>query len=350
MQKILFTGGGSAGHVVPNIALIEQLLTEGKTDVCYIGTDGIEKTIVAKWNIPYYTITCPKLIRGGALKGLKENLKIPFSFLRAYRQAKKGLRALQPDVIFSKGGYVSLPVVYAAKKYKIPCFAHESDLSPGLANKLSARACKRVFTSFPETAKRFKRGLHSGAPIKRGIFAYSKKEARKLLGIDEKAKVVLVFGGGSGSKTINDAIRQNIKSLTEKYVILHVCGKGNLVESKIKNYYQAEFVQDMGKYYACADLVVSRAGAGTIFETLALKKPALFIPLEGQTRGDQVENAEYFSRKGLCKVIRQSQIQFLESAIDKAVVDTGLQERLNGVSFPPANDFILRELKRAIKK
>ncbi len=349
MQKILFTGGGSAGHVIPNTALIEELLFEGKIDVCYIGTNGIERDIIAKWNIPYYTISCPKLIRGGGWKGFKNNIQIPFALFRAYKQAKKALLALRPNVVFSKGGYVALPVVWAAKKLKIPCFAHESDLSVGLSNKLSARACKAVFTSFPETAKAFKNGVHSGAPIKKSVFAYSKTEARKRLQIDESQTVILVFGGGSGSKIINDTLRQYVKYLTEKYVLLHVCGKGNKVKSSVKNYHQFEFVTDMGVLYACADMIVARAGAGTVFETLALKKPALFIPLEGQTRGDQKENAEYFAKKGLCKILSQSQIEKLPLAIEQTLFDKGLKEKLENVSFPPANDFILQELKRAMQ-
>ncbi len=350
MQKILFTGGGSAGHVVPNIALIEQLLSEGKVDVCYMGTEGIEKGIVAEWNIPYYTISCPKLIRGGGWRAFKQNVKIPLSFFRAYKQAKKGLQALRPDGVFSKGGYVALPVVFAAKKLKIPCFAHESDFSPGLANRLSAGACKRVFTSFPETAKKFRRGVHSGAPIKRAILAATKAEARRALGIGFNERVILVFGGGSGSKIINDTLRKHLKTLTEKYVVLHVCGKGNLVESNIRNYRQMEFASDMGNLYACADLVVARAGAGTVFETLALKKPALFIPLEGQSRGDQVENARYFAQKGLCKILKQSDIERLPAAIEKTISDEGLQARLQNSAFPPANDFILQETLRYIQK
>ncbi len=349
MQKILFTGGGSAGHVVPNIALMEQLLSEGQIDVCYIGTNGIERNIVGQWNIPYYTIECPKLIRGGGWQNFKRNLQIPLRLLRAYKQAKKGLQELRPNAVFSKGGYVALPVVFAAKKLKIPCFAHESDFSLGLANKLSARKCKKVFTSFPETAKKIKRGVHSGAPIKRAVLSATKAEARRKTGIGFDKQVVLVFGGGSGSKMINDTLRKNLPSLTEKYVIIHVCGKGNRVESNIKNYIQIEFATDMGTLYACADLVVARAGAGTVFETLALKKPALFIPLEGQTRGDQLENAQYFASKGLCKILRQTEIEKLPLAIEKSMQDEGLRARLAQASFPPANDFILRELKRAIE-
>ncbi len=350
MPKILFTGGGSAGHVVPNIALIEQLLSEGKTDVCYMGTSGIERDIVAEWNIPYYVIECPKLIRGGGWQNCKRNLSIPLRFFRAYKQAKTGLRLLQPDVVFSKGGYVALPVVYAAKKLKIPCFAHESDLTLGLANKLSSRACKRVFTAFPETAKKCRRGTYSGAPIKRAVLSATRAEARRQLQIGLSQKVVLVFGGGSGSRLVNDALRKHLKTLTEMYLILHICGKGNRVESNMKNYRQIEFTADMGSLYAAADLVVARAGAGTIFEVLSLKKAAVFIPLEGQTRGDQVENARYFAQKGLCRVLRQADVEKLPLAIAQTISDEGLRARLNECDFPPANDLILRALEGAIRK
>ena len=344
MRKILFTGGGSAGHVIPNIALIEEILSSGSADVCYMGTDGIEKGIVGEWKIPYYTIRCPKLIRGGGLRALKQNLKIPFAFKNAVQEAKKGLQLFKPDVVFSKGGYVALPVVFAAKKLGIPCYAHESDFSMGLANKLSAKKCKKIFTSFPETAQRRRHGEYSGAPIRRSITSCTRSEARKTWNVGFQQKVILVFGGGSGSKAINDALRQQLKSLTEKYVILHVCGKGNIIESNIKNYIQTEFVTDMGSAYACADVVVSRAGAGTVFELLALKKSSLLIPLEGQTRGDQIENAAYFQNKGLCRVLRQSALHNLSDEIEQTVLDDGLKARLKDCSFTSGNACILQTL------
>ena len=349
MKKILFTGGGSAGHVVPNIALIEQLLSEGNTEICYMGTGGIEKEIVSAWKIPYYEIECPKLVRGGGFSAFKRNVKIPTQFLRAVREAKKGLKTFRPDAVFSKGGYVALPVVVAAKKLKIPCFAHESDFSAGLANKLSAGLCKCVFTSFPETAKRMKRGVYSGAPMKRSVLTASRAESRIKLGIGFDETVVLVFGGGSGSAVINEAVRKHLKTLTEKYVIIHVCGKGNTVKSNIKNYRQEAFVADMGGVYACADLVICRAGAGTVFELLALKKPAILVPLEGQTRGDQAENAEYFRKRGLCRVLKQSELDKLPEEIENALFDEKWKARLAESDYRAGNDCILRELRRALK-
>ncbi|MBQ8308849.1 MAG: UDP-N-acetylglucosamine--N-acetylmuramyl-(pentapeptide) pyrophosphoryl-undecaprenol N-acetylglucosamine transferase [Clostridia bacterium] len=350
MKKIVFTGGGSAGHVVPNIALMEELLSSGEADVCYIGTDGIEKRLVSEWKIPYHEIECPKLIRGGGFSGFKRNLKIPSAFFRAVKQAKEGLLTFQPDAVFSKGGYVALPVVVAAKKLKIPCFAHESDFSAGLANKLSSRFCKRVFTSFPETAKKFKRGVYSGAPLRRAVLSATRAEARRKLDLAFSDTVVFVFGGGSGSETINRALRKHLKTLTEKYVILHACGKGNVVKSNLKNYRQYEYVSDIGNFYAASDVIVSRAGAGTVFEILALKKRAILIPLEGQTRGDQVENAAYFAKKGLCKVLRQTELDKLPEALERTLADERLKENLLSSSFTSGNERILSELRAATKE
>ena len=347
-KKILFTGGGSAGHVVPNIALIEQFLSEGDTEICYIGTDGIEKNIVAEWKIPFYTIACPKLVRGGGFSALKKNLKIPSAFFRAVKEAKKGLELFRPDAVFSKGGYVALPVVIAARRLKIPCFAHESDYSVGLANRISSRFCEKIFTSFPETAEKLRRGEYSGAPIKRSVLTATRAEARKRFGIGFQEKVLLIFGGGSGSAVVNNAVRAQLKRLTENFVVLHVCGKGNTVQTNMKNYIQTEFVADMGMAYACADGVVARAGSGTVFEILALKKPTLFIPLEGQTRGDQKENAEYFASKGLCRVLSQRDLFRLAEEAEKTVFDEGLQRRLAECNYPVGNEKIIRALKSAI--
>ena len=349
MKKILFTGGGSAGHVIPNLALIEELLSEGETDVSYMGTGGIEKRLIEEWDIPFHEIECPKLIRGKSWSAFKRNLHIPAEFHRAKKQALASLRDIKPDVVFSKGGYVALPVVWAAHKLRIPCFSHESDYTPGLANRLLARKCRYVFTSFPETANRIPHGKYSGAPLRRSIFNATRAEARKRLGIPFTAKVLLVFGGGSGSAAINEAVRAHLKALTKQYFILHVCGKGNLVESNVKNYRQFEFVADMGMVYACADLVLARAGAGTVFELLALKKPSLLVPLEGQTRGDQAENAAYFQQKGLCRVLKQNLLFTLPQAVDEAFLDEEMKVRLQTSDFCQGNENILRELKKALQ-
>ncbi len=348
MKKIAFTGGGSAGHVLPNVALIEEILSLGKEDVCYIGSNGIEKEIISKWNIPYFSVECPKLTRGFSWENFKKNIKIPVQFFRAVKRAKEGLRAFQPDLVFSKGGYVALPVVYAARQLKIPCFIHESDLSLGLANKLCLPVCKTLFTSFPETAKKYRKGVHSGAPIRQNIFHASKAHARIQLSIPYHKKTLLIFGGGSGSKRINEAVRAHIKTLAQKYAVLHVCGKGNMVQSNIENYRQFEFVADMGTMYAAADVVVARAGAGTIFELLALQKPALLIPLEQQSRGDQVQNANYFFRKGLCRILRENDLSTLPKAIEETLLDERLRSQLQLSSFTSANARILDALRQTL--
>lgn len=350
MQKILFTGGGSAGHVIPNIALIHDLRARGEADVCYIGGGGIEKSIVTAQNVPYLEISCPKFIRKGGLQGLKNNLRIPFSFRRAVQDAEKALRLFQPHAVFSKGGFVALPVVFAAHKLKIPCFAHESDFSLGLANKLSAKKCRYVFTSFPETAEKLKNGVYSGAPLKRELFGVSPTLARAKFGIPKNAKVLLVFGGGSGSERINHALRSQLQNLTKRYFVLHACGKGNVVHAHYPNYYQTEFITDMGAAYACADLIVSRAGAGAVFETLALKKRAIFIPLEQGSRGDQKENAAYFARLGLCRVLPESKLVQLDGEIQAAFLDRDLQTALTESRFAAGNEQILRRILQEIRK
>ncbi len=344
MKKILFTGGGSAGHVLPNIALIEEILSRGDVDLAYMGTSGMEKSLIAPIKIPYYTVECPKFIRGGGLNAFKNNVQIPLALHRAIREAETGLRLLKPDVVFSKGGYVALPVVFAAKRLHIPCIAHESDYTAGLANKLSAGKCKYVFTSFPETAQNIRRGKYGGAPIRRTILSANRNEARAAWKISEDSKVLLVFGGGSGSKAINDAIRKNLKALTEKYLVLHVCGKGNMVENNLKNYRQFEFIADMGMAYACADVVLSRAGAGTLFELIALKKPSLVVPLEGATRGDQWENAKYFNRRGLCQILPQKNLHQLVKRVDELFQDSNLKANLKEGAFSAGNARILGEL------
>ncbi len=349
MKKILFTGGGSAGHVLPNLALIEEILSTGEADVAYMGTNGIEKRLVAEWKIPFYEIQCPKLIRAGGFDGLRRNLTVPSKLRKAQDNAAEGLRIVRPDVVFSKGGYVALPVVFAARKLGIPCFAHESDFSPGLTNKLCARKCETVFTSFPETAKKLPHGKYSGAPIRRSVLSATKAEARKKLDIPFHANVLLIFGGGSGSVAVNEAVFRQIQTLTKTFFVLHVCGTGNAAAHHIKNYRQFEFVSDMGTAYTAADVVVSRAGAGSVFEILTLKKPALFIPLEGQTRGDQLENAAYFERKKLCRVLRQDRLEQLSSAVVETFLDQELKVRLNDTDLARGNENILRDLRKFLQ-
>ena len=346
MKKIVFTGGGSAGHVLPNIAIIQELLKRGTYDVYYFGSSGIEKELVSALKIPYYEMACPKLYRGTDFYKNMQNLKIPFDFSKAEKLAMRGLKTIKPDLVFSKGGYVALPVVSAAKKLKIPCLTHESDFTIGLANKLMANKCEHVLTSFPETAEKVKNGKYTGAPVRKNLFNVSKIEARERLGIHTHKKVLLVFGGGSGSAAINLCIRTNAPKLCEKYFILHICGKNNGFGNRMDGYKQMEFISDMGSAYALADLVIARSGAGTAFEVLALKKRAIFIPLEAASRGDQLQNAKYFQSKGLCKILRQKNLGDLPKAIDETLRDDKLKENLERTQTENGLENVLFEIDK----
>ncbi len=302
MATIVLTGGGSAGHCTPHLAILPYLKNDFDK-IYYIGSEnGIEKKIIEKTKIPYYSVPCAKLNRSFTVK----NFLIPFSVMSGIKKAGQILDELKPDVIFSKGGYVSVPTVIAAKKRKIPIIAHESDYTVGLANKITARYCKRVLTSFPNTAKELKNGEYVGSPI-RSSYSTSKNKALKFFDFSGRRPIVLVMGGSLGATAINTAIRQALKDLTIKYDIIHICGKGNL-DKNIKNehYYQAEFLDNISDAFLITSVCVSRAGSNSIFELLNKKIPCVFIPLpKGASRGDQILNANYFQKQGLAYVLPQ---------------------------------------------
>ena len=346
MKNLVMTGGGSAGHAVPNAALIPAL-TE-KYNLSYIGTDGIEKRIIAPYKIPYCTIRCVKFIRGFSLS----NFAIPFRFMKSVQEAERGLRALRADGVFSKGGYVALPVVFAAKRLGIPVLSHESDLSPGLANRLIAKKCRAVLTSFPETAQRLKNGKYAGAPMRRELFIADRRAALAKYGFTGTRPVLLALGGGSGSRAINGALRAALFTLTEIFDVLHLCGKGNAAESTVRDYVQREYEEDMPAAYAAADVALSRAGAGAAFELIALKKPTLFIPLENRrTRGDQAENAAYFEARGLARVLRESELTpaSLTAALFSLVQDEEIKASLAACALACGNGAILKEIDKMME-
>ena len=346
MKTLVLTGGGSAGHAVPNTALIPELSQH--CNLAYIGTDGIEKKIIAPYKLPYRTIRCTKFIRGMSVK----NFAIPFRFLSSIKQAKKALKELRADAVFSKGGYVALPVVFAAKSLKIPVLSHESDLSPGLANRLISKKSRYVLTSFPETAKKLKNGKYVGSPVRDELFGKDPVSAKREYGFKSGKPVLLVFGGGSGSRAINAVLREALFPIMKAFDILHICGKGNLCESKIEGYVQKEYETDMASAYAAADFVLSRAGSNTVFEILALGKPALFIPLENKrSRGDQIENADYFEKKGLCKVLREPDLspEILQEKLLELREDYELKKALQNSSLRRGNEKIIREILSILK-
>ncbi|MDE6314519.1 MAG: undecaprenyldiphospho-muramoylpentapeptide beta-N-acetylglucosaminyltransferase [Lachnospiraceae bacterium] len=310
MKRIVLTGGGTAGHVTPNIALIPSLQKEGY-EISYIGSyEGIEKNLIEELDIPYYGISSGKLRRYFDPK----NFSDPFKVIKGYGEAKKILKHLKPDVIFSKGGFVTVPVVIAAKHLSIPAIIHESDMTPGLANKLAIPCAVKVCCNFPETLKYLPSGkaVLTGSPIRKELMEGSKTKALQFLGFHPAKPVIMVIGGSLGSVAINNAIRDNLDSLLEKYQVIHLCGEGKTepaLEGR-RGYRQFEYIkQELADLFALSDVVISRAGANAICELLALRKPNILIPLSAAaSRGDQILNARSFENQGFSVVIEEEQV------------------------------------------
>ena len=323
MKKIVMTGGGTAGHVTPNIALMPALKKEG-FDISYIGSyEGIEKGLIQAQGIPYYGISSGKLRRYFDLK----NFSDPFKVMNGYFQSVRLLKKLKPDVVFSKGGFVSVPVVMAAKHCKIPAIIHESDITPGLANKLAIPSATKVCCNFPETLKYLpkEKAVMTGSPIRQELLAGDPQKARAFCHFDADGKpVILIIGGSIGSRAINTAVRDLLPDLLTHYNIIHLCGKGNLEESLVETdgYAQFEYIsQELADLFALADLVISRAGANAICELLALRKPNILIPLSAAaSRGDQILNANSFRASGYSYVLEE-----------EAVTNTSLLEAIHYV-------------------
>lgn len=310
MKRIVLTGGGTAGHVTPNMALIPRLQQDG-WDVHYIGAaNSVEEGLIKQMpGVTYHTVAVGKLRRYFDLK----NFSDPFRVIKGVFQAQAIIRKLKPQVVFSKGGFVSVPVVYGAKLNGVPVVIHESDMTPGLANKLSVPFAKVECCTFPEAVKYAKgKGVYTGTPIRPEILSGDGIRGRKLFGLSDSKPVLMVVGGSSGAQAINEAVVEALPKLTENFQVLHLCGRGNsnaALEGSA-NYVQCEFLSDeMADAYACADIIVSRAGANALCEILALKKPSLLIPYPlGASRGDQVMNAESFKARGFSHVLDQKDL------------------------------------------
>ncbi len=308
-MKIVFTGGGSAGHVIPNTVIIDKLLPLGY-DVCYIGSqDGLEREIIEKTGLPYHKIKSGKLRRYKDIKNVTDIFRIAAGFF----QSLNILRRQKPVVLFSKGGYVACPVVWAAWMRRIPVIIHESDLTPGLANKLSLPFAKKVCYTFPETLEYLdeSKAVLTGIPVRRSLFKGQKEKGLSLCGFDDGKPVILIIGGSQGSKIINDTVRAALPDLLAEFNICHICGYGNREETlNQRGYCQFEYVDDdLSHLFVAADLVVSRAGATVLFELLALKKPNLLIPLsKAASRGDQIQNAASFAKRGFSLVLPEEEL------------------------------------------
>jgi len=322
MKKIVLTGGGTAGHVTPNIALIPELKKAGY-EIYYIGSyEGIEKKLIEKLGIPYYGISSGKLRRYIDLK----NISDPFKVLKGFAQARKLLKKIKPDVVFSKGGFVSVPVVVAAKSRKIPCIIHESDMTPGLANKICIPCAVRVCTNFPETLKHLpvEKAVLTGSPIREELFKGDKEKGLKFCGFDNSKPVILIIGGSLGAVAVNNAVRGILPELLKKFQVIHLCGKGKKDNSLVgtKGYVQYEYIsEELPDLMAASDIMISRAGANAICEILALKKPNILIPLSAQaSRGDQILNAASFEKLGYSIVIQEEEVtnEKLLAAVNEA--------------------------------
>ncbi len=343
MSKIVLTGGGTAGHIIPNVALIPYL-KPAFDEIYYVGLkNGMEETLIKNAGLKFFGINATKLIREFNPK----NLLIPFKIVKGFNQAKTILKEIKPDVVFSKGGYVSVPVAYAAKSLGVPIITHESDLSMGLANKLIAPCAEKVLTAFSETAKQIKKAEFTGLPIKKELFGYAKKDALAFYGFDGKKPVLLILGGSQGSKAINNCVNESTAELLPQFDILHICGKGNLPQNTHKGKVCVEFEPDMGKAFAAADLAVTRAGANSLFELLALQIPAIAVPLSKSSRGDQIQNANYFYKKGLLNVIYEENLtkESLLAAISATYADRyNFKRRLSAEKFSSATERIAQIL------
>ena len=309
MKKIVMTGGGTGGHVTPNLALIPRLQADG-WEIHYIGggKESAEYGLVAHLpGVKYYSVSVGKLRRYFDLK----NFTDPFRVLKGIAQAISIIRRIKPNVVFSKGGFVSVPVVYGAHFNKVPVVTHESDLTPGLANKLCLPFASAQCCTFPEAVKYAKgKGVHTGTPLRPEILSGDRAAGQKRFGFSPNLPVLMVVGGSSGAPAINECVRKALPQLTDSFQVLHLCGKGNLVADLegTRNYVQCEYLSDeMADAYACADVLISRAGSNALCEILALRKPALLIPYPAAaSRGDQILNAESFEKRRLSRVLQQS--------------------------------------------
>lgn len=316
------TGGGTAGHVTPNIALMPALKDAGY-DIEYIGSyNGIEKNLIESLGVKYHGIASGKLRRYFDIK----NFSDPFRVIKGYGQAISLMRKIKPDVVFSKGGFVSVPVVLAAKFCHVPAVIHESDITPGLANKIAIKGAKKVCCNFPETLKYLpsEKAVLTGSPIRKELFNGNPQNALKLCNFPNHDKpVLLIIGGSLGSKIVNEAVRKILPELLDDFYVIHLCGKGNLDNSLTGTigYAQFEYAnEELTDMFALADIAISRAGANSICELLALHKPNILIPLSAAaSRGDQVLNAKSFKKQGFSYVIEEENLT--ESTLLDAVKD-----------------------------
>lgn len=350
-KTIILTGGGTAGHVTPNIALIPHLKKLGY-DIHYIGTyDGIERRLIeGEECVTYHGISSGKLRRYFHVK----NFTDPFRVLKGLGQTIGLIRKIKPDVIFSKGGFVSVPVVMAGKISKVPTIIHESDLTPGLANKLAIPFSKKVCTTFPETVQYLpaNKAIHTGAPIREEIFSGDKATGFEITHFTKDKPVLMLMGGSLGSVKLNTLLRDQLNPLLDDFQILHLCGKGN-VEMSLNHtpgYLQFEYVkEELSHYFAMANVVISRSGSNSISELLALRKPHILVPLSAKaSRGDQILNANSFKKQGFSAVLDEDTATSKELLQGVRDVYNNRQNYIKAMEKSPASNGVDRVLEQII--
>ncbi len=317
-KKIILTGGGTAGHVIPNIAIMHRLKEKGY-EIIYIGSkNGIERELIKPYNIKYYGINTGKLRRYFDIN----NFKDPFKIIKGVFEASKIIKNEKPNVIFSKGGFVAIPVIFGAFKDKVPIVSHESDITPGLANKISMPFIKKICITFPETASYIKENKAelTGTPIRKELFLGSEIKGKSLCNFKDNKPVILIMGGSQGSMFINNIIRNNLDRILKDFNVIHICGKGSLDENLLdkQGYKQYEYVKDEQQHlFKISDLIISRAGSNSIYEILALKIPNILIPLSRRaSRGDQILNAKSFNKRGFSEFIEEEDIKDFNTLFD----------------------------------
>jgi UDP-N-acetylglucosamine--N-acetylmuramyl-(pentapeptide) pyrophosphoryl-undecaprenol N-acetylglucosamine transferase len=306
-KRVVFTGGGTGGHVYPGLAVADELRALGLTDIRWIGSSrGIERRICRRVGMPFIGIPSGKLRRYFSVQNGVDVLRILAGFVRAFLI----LARLRPAFLFSKGGYVSVPPLVAARLLRIPSFTHESDLMPGLATRINARFADRVLLPYRESARYLEpriqaRAIATGNPVRRSIAMGSAEQGRAVTGAPAALPVVLFLGGSLGSATINRVVQGAAAPLDGRCFVVHQRGRHPAPFEEGPGYYSREFFYtEMPDLLALADLVVARAGAGTIWELAATGSPAILIPLgTAGSRGDQIENARVYQEAGAAVVI-----------------------------------------------
>lgn len=317
MKKIVFAGGGTAGHVMPNLALINELKAE--YECVYVGGSGMERGLCEARGIPFYEIKTVKLRRDAFFK----NAAVPFKLMSCVRAAKKTLAAVAPDLIFSKGGYAALPAVLAARPLGVPLLCHESDLTPGIVTKLGKKRAVKVLCAFEPCAELFPNGEHVGTPLRSELYrakgAGAREKALKALELSGRKPVLLIMGGSSGAATLNACAERALDTLLKTFDVVHVTGRNKGGCAPREGYRKTEFCDDMPMLYAAVDACISRAGANALAELIALGIPTVAVPLEKASRGDQIQNAEYFAERGAVSVLREKDLT--AEALALAAVD-----------------------------